>query len=352
MTTLIIPCAGKSSRFPDMKPKWLLTHPKGNLMIFAGLEKFPVETFERIVVTIHQSHIIEYEADVLLKQAAKFPIEICILEEWTSGPAETIVKTLNLMQISGPIVVKDSDNLVNFHSQDSEAQNNNFIVGVNIEHQNVSKPESKSFIVVNDQDLVVDVVEKKIISSQICAGVYGISSPVDFISSYNQCLEIMEGAEIYISHVIGHLLKYSSVPFKFLPANDFEDWGTIDEWRKVQKTLASYFFDFDGVLVENSGLYGSRNWHSEFQPIEENVEKVRELSSRGAYIIITTSRDESFKNRIIDFLRESGISVHDVVTNLSHAPRFLVNDFAPTNPYPSAIATNIPRNAKLSDYLS
>ena len=26
MNTLIIPCAGKSNRFPNMKPKWLLTH--------------------------------------------------------------------------------------------------------------------------------------------------------------------------------------------------------------------------------------------------------------------------------------------------------------------------------------
>ena len=33
MNTLLIPCAGKSNRFPNMKPKWMLTHPDGKLMI-------------------------------------------------------------------------------------------------------------------------------------------------------------------------------------------------------------------------------------------------------------------------------------------------------------------------------
>ena len=31
--SLILPCAGSSSRFPNMKPKWMLTSPQNNLMI-------------------------------------------------------------------------------------------------------------------------------------------------------------------------------------------------------------------------------------------------------------------------------------------------------------------------------
>ena len=33
MSTLIIPCAGRSSRYPNLRPKWLLTHPDGDLML-------------------------------------------------------------------------------------------------------------------------------------------------------------------------------------------------------------------------------------------------------------------------------------------------------------------------------
>jgi hypothetical protein len=38
--------------------------------------------------------------------------------------------------------------------------------------------------------------------------------------------------------------------------------------------------------------------------------------------------------------------------NCNHGRRFLVNDHAPSNPYPSAVAISIERNsAKLPDYL-
>ena len=30
MRSLVIPMAGKSSRFPNMRPKWMLTHPMSN----------------------------------------------------------------------------------------------------------------------------------------------------------------------------------------------------------------------------------------------------------------------------------------------------------------------------------
>ena len=38
LVTLILPAAGKSSRFPGMRPKWLLTHPNGNLMIVEAIK--------------------------------------------------------------------------------------------------------------------------------------------------------------------------------------------------------------------------------------------------------------------------------------------------------------------------
>ena len=33
MKTLILPVPGRSSRFPGMRPKWLLTMPDGKLML-------------------------------------------------------------------------------------------------------------------------------------------------------------------------------------------------------------------------------------------------------------------------------------------------------------------------------
>ena len=44
--TLLIPAAGKSSRFPNMKPKWLLTHPSGELMIEKVLKSSKFEDYK------------------------------------------------------------------------------------------------------------------------------------------------------------------------------------------------------------------------------------------------------------------------------------------------------------------
>ena len=34
MKNLIVPIAGKSSRFPNIRPKWMLTHPKSGYLWF------------------------------------------------------------------------------------------------------------------------------------------------------------------------------------------------------------------------------------------------------------------------------------------------------------------------------
>ena len=41
MTTLILPVAGKSSRFKGLRPKWLLTMPDGKLLIEKSIRNIP-----------------------------------------------------------------------------------------------------------------------------------------------------------------------------------------------------------------------------------------------------------------------------------------------------------------------
>ena len=66
---LIIPAAGKSSRYPNMKPKWMLTHPSGKLMIEKVIDGLKINDYEKIYFVILKEHCIEYEADLILKQA-------------------------------------------------------------------------------------------------------------------------------------------------------------------------------------------------------------------------------------------------------------------------------------------
>ena len=64
MRTLIIPCAGKSSRFTTELPKWLLEHPSGNLMVFESIQGLPLSTFDRIIIVALKRHLTQFERNM------------------------------------------------------------------------------------------------------------------------------------------------------------------------------------------------------------------------------------------------------------------------------------------------
>ena len=58
-------------------------------------------------------------------------------------------------------------------------------------------------------------------------------------------------------------------------------------------------------------------------------------------------------NQAIKNLNEQGFKDYVLIMNLPHAKRILINDFAPTNPFPSAISINMLRNASnLKEFLN
>ena len=51
MSTLILPCAGRSSRFPNLPPKWMLQNDYQESMLEMVIDSMTQE-FEQIIVTI------------------------------------------------------------------------------------------------------------------------------------------------------------------------------------------------------------------------------------------------------------------------------------------------------------
>lgn len=350
--TLIIPCAGKSSRFPNMKPKWLLTHPDGHLMIEKCLSGFDLQSFSKIVITIVRKHDVDYNAIYVLKQVfnnyKNINIEYCVLGDFTNSASETIFETITKLGIQGPIVIKDSDNYVSF---DFNFCRDNAIVGLDLKRNtNVNNILGKSFLVVKN-GVIVDIVEKQIVSDEICLGVYVFKDSTEFVDAYKKIIKQGYNGELYLSHVISFMMSSNNQIFLLIEAKDYKDWGTFNEWKIEQIKSSTYFIDFDGVLIKNSGKYGLINWSNNEEMIESNCKKVAELVKAGAQLVITTARGAEFEPFIRQKLSMFGITPLYILTGLNHAPRVLVNDFAPTNPYPSAKAISIPRDSSLRDYL-
>ena len=117
MNTLLLPVAGASSRFPGMRPKWLLTMPNGNLMYEESIKGINLKHFSRVIVTCLQEHLDKYaDYDLVLKSAKKNihkDVEILVLKNQTSSHAETIYETLIKKKVSGKFFIKDCDNFFN-----------------------------------------------------------------------------------------------------------------------------------------------------------------------------------------------------------------------------------------------
>jgi len=349
MNNLVIPAAGLSSRFPGMKPKWLLTHPDGSLMIKKVLGSFKLANYDRVIITILRDHCQKYNADLMIQQIFGTSIEMCILEQQTKDPAETIAKTIQIMDLKGFITIKDSDCYV---SADYPIDKQ-FICGLTIDKMDdIVRIHNKSFIIKNDENIITDIIEKKVVSDTVCLGVYCLD--IDkLMSAYNKINNspvYRHDNEMYISHIVSYLISQNDI-LHFVEAEQFIDWGTLKEWRQEQKKFRTYFFDIDGVFLKNTGKYGVKNWSNTFEPIQENIDTLKELSDSGAQIIFTTARPKDYIDKFKKLLLENKIKYKEIITDCNHSQRVIVNDFAPTNPYPSCNSISVPRNCSLGDYL-
>lgn len=344
MNTLIIPVCGLSTRFPNVKPKYLLTHPDGKLMIEKSMENFDVN-YDRLIITILKEHDDRYESKRILKSI--FPdAEILVMNERTKSQADTVAKTLSIMGVDGPFISRDCDSYVNIKIEKFE----NLLVGIDLrKYLDVTDVAKKSFIKLNDRNVVMDIIEKDVSSNYICVGVYGFDNSSSFLQAFKKLERTCD--DIYISHIASYLMANDEY-FNYLEANHYIDYGKIDSWSNVRKSHTTYFVDIDGVVFKNRGRWGEENWGTEPVPLKNNIEILNKLHDMGSQIIFCTSRDEYFREKTESDLSYFGLSWHDLIMNCNHTQRVIINDYSSTNPYRSCDAINVPRDAdNLKDYI-
>lgn len=347
MKTLILPVAGQSSRFAGTRPKWMLTMPDGRLMIEQSIEGLFVNSFDRVIVVALAEHIEKYTSleriTDLLRKSICDHIEILVLEEATSSQVETIAIALEKGNVEGNFFVKDCDNtfLVDYSG-------GNKVAVVDLHAVSNVNAANKSYVQTDPLGLIKNIVEKHVISNFFCCGGYGFSSVEIFLKHWSL---LKSNENLYLSHVIFSMIM-DGVEFQTLPATSYCDWGTLEDFRAYCNQRFVVFCDVDGVLFENSSKFAPEGWSS--IPLQKNIETLKSIQSTGnLYLVITTSRPEYLKEELNTSLNAAGLKVDQFVMGLPHGTRHIVNDFSPTNPYPSAVAINLERNSlALNSYLA
>lgn len=341
MISLIIPCAGRSSRFPG-KPKWALTCPNGKLMIQEAIECLDLTNVDNIYITFVKKHIDNYFNNIDLKNVFKNlkNIKLTILDDFTRSQTETVYMTILKNNIKGGIFIKDCDSYYNH-----KIEKGNYACSLKIcEKNNVRKLYNKSFIESNSLNQIINFCEKKIIGDTICVGGYSFENCDLFVEYYEKCKDSkIDCEEFHISHLIHFCLLEDKI-FYSKEVSTFIDWGTPDEWKKYREEFRTLFIDIDGTLFYNSGEYTNPKW-GETEPLQDNISVIKKLYSSGkTQIILTTSRKEEFKEITEKQLEKHKIPYDQIIFNLFHSKRTLINDFSDTNPYPTSSSINIKRD--------
>jgi len=270
---------------------------------------------------------------------------IVLLPEQTDSQSETVYTFLSGQELEGFVFIKDSDG---FYRCDVEERNQ--VAYFDLNDMDDINARTKSYIELDVNNVITNIVEKKVVSSTFSSGGYGFADAKEFCKTFEK-LQDMDG-ECYISHIIFEMMLSGST-FYGTKTTDFKDWGTLNAWNKYKSQYKCLFVDIDGTLVTNSSIHFPP-YVGSGDPLEDNIELLDDLHQQGKVkIVLTTSRPERLRQLTLMELQTKGIPYDELIMGLPHCQRVVINDFARSNPYPSCSAINIPRNQNnLKEFLS
>ncbi len=336
---LLVPCAGRSSRYDTARPKYLLAMPDNRLM-FEHAAAPVLAGAERVLFAVLREHDEAFEAGRIIQELLPGS-EVLVLDEVTRGQAETVLAMLRHFNVQGSFLVKDSDS--HFVPLETYDPGRNYVSLVNARETDSVKLYNKSFAVINEQGYIVGTVEKSIASDFFSCGGYYFADAAQFVQSFQEYDRLQFGGEFFLSQIIDHMIERGHL-FHPMLCRAYEDWGTHEDWIAYRQRFSTYLFDLDGVIYQNGSPYWHPRW-GENDIFPAVAQRINELHEQGNYILIVTSRPEKYRAVTEEQLRRDGLKYHQLVMGVHHGRRVLVNDFGKTNPYPSAVAINTQRDS-------
>jgi hypothetical protein len=331
---VIVPAAGLSTRFPNMRPKYTLTDHNGFMMIERAIEQYVGQ--HRVTIGVLKAHVDAYPVLNYLREKYGDNINPVIIPEQTNGPAHTVREILGRTNIDpdAEILIKDCDSFFTHDNPDG----NYVCVSSIARHDVLKRLSSKSFVKANDQGIITDIIEKQVVSDLFCVGGYKFSSAKLYAAVYDNLS--YNKSEVFVSHVIQRCLEQEEV-FVIQEVDQYVDVGTAEDWMSYND-LAVIFCDIDGTIVE---AQAREEFGTPPKPLKKNIERIQSMVAQGSQLVFTTARPTERYDEIHDMLETLGFKDFTLITGLKNVKRILINDYNAANPYPRAIAVNIPRDS-------
>lgn len=326
---VIVPCCGKSSRFPNQPPKWMLPAHDGRPMICLATSGIHRPTSD-LIVTILREHEERFGVTAGLNRAFGQSVRTCILEQPTRSQSETVAATLRAAKINEPFLVKDSDNTFVL---DEVEQQSNYVCSDSLNNYESINPRNKSYLQVDHKGIITNIREKTVISDTFNVGGYYFTSPEQFLAYYDRLAgNVAEwNREIYLSDVIGAMIL-DGIPFRARPITGYSDWGTVREWRRALLDRKAYFASLDGFVFQR----GSEHFAPRFddvQPHAAAVETLNKLAATGHQIVYLSIRPPHLAALTEGQMKSAGLPAGQVIYNCPIAQWVLVTAPHATLPF-------------------
>jgi hypothetical protein len=332
---IIMPCAGLSTRFPNMRPKYLLSDYNNRLMIENAAKNFIGKY--NVTIAILKQHNEMFNAENKLREAFGDKVKIVVLDEPTSGPADTVYQAIMNSEYFftsvSPMLIKDCDGFYDTDLVDGNA----IYVSKLSKNPDIRNAPAKSYTITNEQGIITSVVEKQIVSNSFCVGGYQFASIGEYVDTFEK-LKGNATSEIFVSNIIDYMISNGAV-FNEKEVENFIDVGTADDWFKFNNK-PTYFCDIDGTIVK------TKDFHDDpYEPIQKNVDALLKEQARGCKLVFVTARKKKYEEYTNKILTEMGFVNYVLVMETNHSRRVLINDYANSNPFPSAVALNLKRDS-------
>lgn len=235
--TLIIPCCGIPS---GSTPLFLQNQINGVSIFEKNISFVDKDLFEEVIIAVDDDVVLNLISPIVDRyKRNKYVIHK--LKSKTICVAETVYETIKDLGINGSILIKDADTFV-----DVDFSQSNFIAFADVQKINSNIDiRNKSFISFDRNNLLLDILEKKVVSNFISTGVYGFASATEFVLAYDAIKESMytNNIKIFISHIICYLVGVKKTSFICVESN-----GYFEDSSKTKKENL-LIVDFDGTLV-------------------------------------------------------------------------------------------------------
>lgn len=299
---IIIPLGGIGSRFKEngyTQPKALI-NVFGKSILFYLIDCINKKNINFIYIPYNKEYFNYRFEDLLRKKYSEINFRFLCLENNTGGAAETLKIALENLDVEDqPILSLDGDNF--FSTDVVKIWNGENMVLTQCDKSNL---DCFSFVSVNDDNFITDIVEKNRISNIACVGAYGFNSYKDLLKLSREVVEknLKFKNEFYISNIIKLMInKDYKIKTKVIDKKDWHCLGTplqikyfynnfpkiccIDNEEKINNLRVC--FDLDNTLVTYPKI---KNDYTSVEPISKNIEFLKYLKKFGTTIIIYTAR--------------------------------------------------------------